>query len=750
MSKLCFHSFLCTGLLLGLSTSLSGCPMMLLPTDFQELNGSKEHGLPVNTTDIPILRPGRGSLEESEDMRFLTPEFSLQFAADSPSLIQGIQLRREDLPENMRLGDLVLERWQPDTSQWLPEGFPLEWDTTSSTVYFEIQNPDYGKNFQVQQLSRAQRFRVRVYIFSNQISVQSKNSAFRIHYYPARLGYRDSIISSPAWVGSGRANDPGIPDFVEDVDFALQEVYERLLKLKNSSGQAVFKRPAEPIDVYIRNLGGDDGNAPLGGPISISNNSIPNWSELRTAAAHELVHVLQNQYYAGKRVWVRRMNRWFIEATAQYYAAQALELSKNESTPFYGNMLNTYLGVPLTSSSEGSFYAVGHFLDWASTHISDTLVADTLASSELNNAVALDAQIRAHSNYTGLAEALLDYVSWVNSNPLQEGMLNAEIKSKLLRYHIAQGTWPQRNRVFTEQQTYYALQTHIPDLAFIYGDFHARNNDSAMLVIDASDTPSGNDLSSRTFDHLHGYVPFGKSSSPLESAFDIFDKKYLTIRNVGDKSEHRGVEQWILNRSMTHTHPVKIHYYLLRPPEVTEQLDGKVSWSTEAVQQIPSELLKGYSVYLNNQLLQENLPIVKGKNSQSYEDPKIQAQGLPVRIVITDRHGNQWPELATTEAINFELIQSPFKHIYSATMKPGTSVTLEYRVTAPGSKFIPKMRWGLSRPASALDVELDVEVIGDRYRVTITAGKSVSGGIVLWCQLENGENLMSQSITFIS
>jgi len=766
----CSRKFLRIGLMLALSTSLSGCPLMLLPTDSWDL-GVPDGPLPsvrptprstprpsalpgtipdsrptqnIDPANIPVLTPGSGSLAESEDLRELTAEFSLNFAPDSPSLIQGIQLKRQDLPENIRLSDLVLERWRTETGSWEREGFPLDWHESSSTVYFEIQNPDYPTGLRTQQLSRAQRFRVRVYIFSNEVSVRREGSAFRIHYYPTRLRYRDSILSDSSWSGSGQADDPGIPDFVEDVDKALSQAYTGLLALRTRTGQPLFRRPTEPIEVYLRDLGGDAGNAPLGGPITLSSHLIKSWEDLQQTATHELVHVLQRPFYTMGGLFTGRANRWFIEAVAQYYTARVLKLSEADKPSLYGDMISDYLGVSLNSSSEGSLYAAGHFLDWASAQISDTLVADALANSSANDMVSLANQIRDQSSYTGLSEALMEYVSWVNSHPQRDGGFNGTIKGTLKGYHSGRQTWPKTNLVFTNQDTYFNLRTQIPSVAFVYGDFYARNDGDALFVMDAADTPSASDLRSRTFDHLDGRAPAGKESKPLEGILDLFGRKQLTIAYFGRNSTRQSAEQWLLNGSMTRAEPVNIHYYLLRTPEVTEQLDGKVTWSTAAAKAIPATLLKGYSVYLDNHLIQDNIPVNTSEVTQSFESPLIKASGLPIKVVITDRHGHSWPEVEA-EQIAFELLNNPFPS-GMAVMAPGSSVTFEYRVTGVKN---PEVRWSLSTMMGEGAEEL-ASLSTAPGKVTVTAGSEGAGVVNLVGTLvENQTMVFMQMISII-
>jgi hypothetical protein len=73
-------------------------------------------------------------------------------------------------------------------------------------------------------------------------------------------------------------------------------------------------------------------------------------------AAHELTHLLCDQYYNIRSAAV---NRWFFEATAEYFAARARGLSVAARGQHYASpsvVSDIYLSIPLVSSNVSSYY----------------------------------------------------------------------------------------------------------------------------------------------------------------------------------------------------------------------------------------------------------------------------------------------------------------------------------------------------------------------------------------------------------
>ena len=94
-----------------------------------------------------------------------------------------------------------------------------------------------------------------------------EGSNFKIHYYP------QTVKKDVDWsaVGSGAYEDTLVPDYVEDLDKAMNEALRGLLALKQDDGSNVFNDPTigligkNTLDVYVRDLGSSDGNsAPRG------------------------------------------------------------------------------------------------------------------------------------------------------------------------------------------------------------------------------------------------------------------------------------------------------------------------------------------------------------------------------------------------------------------------------------------------------------------------------------------------------
>ncbi len=93
--------------------------------------------------------------------------------------------------------------------------------------------------------------------------------------------------------------------------------------------------------------------------MKISNSRIEGLEDLKGVAAHELVHVLQGQYYfggtAGNVIGLFSGNRWFIEAAANYYAALAVGMDSAAFMRFIAkDGYATYLSQPITIEDDNS------------------------------------------------------------------------------------------------------------------------------------------------------------------------------------------------------------------------------------------------------------------------------------------------------------------------------------------------------------------------------------------------------------
>jgi len=202
---------------------------------------------------------------------------------------------------------------------------------------------------------RASKFSPRPQPWVSQKKVEFNNSPFVIIYHDS--GY-NAIMADAEWNGTKNthldSSGNTVPEYIGDLHQALVD----------GSGNQLFS-PRSRITVYVQKMA-EAGNASLGGNMQF-NIKMEDYQEMLWTAAHEMVHVLQGEYYAVKGLFTGRQNRWFIEATAQYFGALILGLDEMEKAEFYpGSYSGNYLSVPITANNDGSFYLLGHFLDWLS------------------------------------------------------------------------------------------------------------------------------------------------------------------------------------------------------------------------------------------------------------------------------------------------------------------------------------------------------------------------------------------------
>ncbi|MFN4150839.1 MAG: hypothetical protein ACK4IX_07830, partial [Candidatus Sericytochromatia bacterium] len=200
------------------------------------------------------------------------------------------------------------------------------------------------------------------------------------------------------------------------------------------------------------------------------------------------------------------------------------------------------------------------------------------------------------------------------------------------------------------KKTYISLNKKLDILSMTYNSLSTNNPSDSLLVIDSSSS-SGSLLKSFTYDFI------GKSNSDYsnKSAIDKYDqvpsKNSLKIANFSKDSKINSFEQTIINVSAASSANVNVKFYTLVTPKVLEVKDGKVTWSTAELGNIPKELLKGYDVYKDNQKLNPfTLSANQSKLELSLEDDAI-LESDNITVVIKDKKGNSWPEVEEAEKV---------------------------------------------------------------------------------------------------
>jgi hypothetical protein len=359
-------------------------------------------------------------------------------------------------------------------------------------------------------------------------------------------------------------------------------------------------------------------------------------------AAHEMVHVLQGEYYAVKGLFTGRQNRWFIEATAQYFGALILGLSELEKAEFYpGSYSGNYLSVPITANNEGSFYLLGHLLDWLSRSYSTTLVQDTLRASSGNDQESLSLALVNAGCSGGLLQAFDQYLQYVLTSPEKEANLNGRIKSTMANYSMGYGLLSPGG-LLGQNRTFATYTQALRQLSAGYINLSAQTNltRSSLLVIEASLLPSS--LETITYDfegtssrQYQGMEPVDKDHDYGAGTLGIADFRYN-----GTASE---MEQLLYN-TIDAVIPLEMNYYILIAPEILEIQDGAVLWDTSTVGNIPDEYIHGYNVYKGTVKLNPSIIPFAG-SQQSFIHDSINADSADLRVQIMDKHGNMWPEI---------------------------------------------------------------------------------------------------------
>jgi len=458
--------------------------------------------------------------EEKDDKKEVSGVYRLTIAgAESvkSNLTVSIPVDESMLPQGWKEDALQPEYFDESTGKWVPDGDFVFYDSEAKTVSFNVSvsgsvseapllalnAPAVGQADSVTQKFKRD-YRITIYSYSHALSVTSPDSNFNITYYPSVLNFADSIKTNSAWNSTtGNAVDANIPDFIEDLMTALDNAYEGMLSVSRSTGDAVFSPLSTPQEVTVRNCGESAGQSALGGPLTISNSRIEGWDDMKGVSAHELVHVFQSQYYVGGITggWLNYLfqgNRWFIEATANYYAALVNGFNDEQKKKFFAkDGYEDYLIMPITSPSEGSMYAAGHFLDWLSIKYSTTIVGDALAKGGTRDLTNLSEALKDNGVSGGIGEAFKEFGAYLISTPDGYDKFNKQVKDKMA--DLAKGYNYASANIFTDTRHFITLKRTLKPLSMSYLKIDANNSSDALLVIDSTKT-SGTSLTYYTYD----------------------------------------------------------------------------------------------------------------------------------------------------------------------------------------------------------------------------------------------------------
>lgn len=410
---------------------------------------------------------------------------------------------------------------------------------------------------------------------------------FAIHYsLPMALGQtsRHFPIEDMVWnaKGSGIWTDPAAPNYVEDLGRALEQALTYYLGLSGSSGK-LFSSPAilNHVNVYVTYLDQDSGDTSLPlGYIRIKA-QLENWGELRTTAAHELMHLLQDQYYTKIGAW---MNLWFFEASANLMSARATGMSRDEQLVYYTKEMANYLAVPLDASSQGSNYAEADFLNWLETRIGKPIVADVMQEDATWDLTALNKVLNTGTSTLG--------------SLFSEYVLGATVGAYDLKpAHL----W--HNKMLTSVEPGWRYEFEQGHLSANAVEIRSNAEIDAMLVASSGRQYSQPRLQSYSY---LGNIPHADLANPLEKT--TASGQPVVVKHFG-KAGTPGVtssvfHQVIINPQVsddTVWNSYIFDYYLLLPPRVEQLANGKVTWSYDGGR-LPSSTnnpaIAGFNVYV--------------------------------------------------------------------------------------------------------------------------------------------------------
>ncbi|MBU1879870.1 MAG: hypothetical protein KJ734_13065 [Chloroflexi bacterium] len=493
------------------------------------------------------------------------------------------------------------------------------------------------------------RYRIRLHFFSNWVTLVSDQSDFEIQYYPIS-GRSYSLQKDDEWKSaSGLATDPRAPDFAEDLDHALNQGYQELLKIRSYTG-LLFRPLSTPQGILVTDIGAAEGQTSLTwGTLKISARRINNGPQMQQVATHELVHLLSDQHYNSVSA---ARNRWFFEATAEYFAARARGLSEGARGRHYANPSinnDVYLSIPINSANVSSYYPAAHFLDWCSRQYGETVVPEAIVYGsghplDRNDVTHFSKSLELHGEPGGIGAAYAAYIRGLISKPEDYGGANSDFKFNITTYtaqHNLSAT------EFDEFVTYIKLSRLLRPMStagvFLWG----RNSDDALLVIDSASS-SGGSPQAVTYDFYSTLNSAYANATPLDQglAFPYPNKGIITVPHFGHMEAKKQLEQLIANASIAGDAQIEVIYYLLRPPPVTEVADGVVRWSIGKLGNMPRELIQGYHVYKNgSQLTGAPVPVpAEGWDNLSFQSEQIQ-QGDTIVVQVVDRKGNAWPRV---------------------------------------------------------------------------------------------------------
>lgn len=603
----------------------------------------------------------------TDDRKNVSATYALSL--DGPvvgDLVVSIPLATDYLPDDFARVSLAPEWQDPLSGQWRHTGSLAQYDPGAQTLSFVVNIPveDVPATDSAPRLARplwrsyldAAKFRVGVSQWTESVTVQIPGSAFTFTYYPSHLGKYYSIKSDSDWAStSAKATDPTIPDYIEDLDAALNEAYANLLTLSDGGTPLFTALTDAQRHVYVEDLSGDAGASPLGGPMLMSNSVIKGWEDLRGVAGHELVHVFQGNYFlqgktgglvhivVGAGSWL-----WFIEGMANHLSARVQKLPPAAKDSLYGrNESPLYLNLGLASAHKSSYYLSAHFLDFATERSGFGIIPAVLKGDRSKRSLhVLSGALLAAPRNEGIGATFEEYARQLVRYPEKANGMNLSIVARLLSYQTNPKPPYLTGTFFRDQTTYISLTRTLPPFAAAFVEARAMNSREALLVIDSvSEKP--NSVATLTWDRITSKDIELDGVLPLED----YSGKTLTVANFGKGLARSGFSQIIVNTDTSRHQPIRFAYYILAAPPVLAVDAGSVRINAAVLGNIPLDVVSEFGVFRRKDSggFEKLGTLARGETAElTYTSSKVQATDSIV-VQVVDRHGNVWPELKEGE-----------------------------------------------------------------------------------------------------
>ncbi len=281
-------------ILIAMSLLLSACP---IPSDFTSIlkditsntNSSNNTSSLQNTELVGNkIKDSSGEVDSINDKVVVSADYSVKVKAsellNSNEIIVTIPVSKKIFQDKLKNNAAFQpEYYDPKKGEWVSEGKYVLYDEAKESVSFitsvplsaftqvsntapvstslidnsDIQEDPLSKSilfnkFKLLDDSNIQTeriYRISVRYFSNVLTAYKEGSNFKIHYYPSNSANKSRVMSNEKWK-STTATDPAIPDFVEDLDNVLNDIYDKFLAISSSKGQ-VFTPLSSSINTAV-------------------------------------------------------------------------------------------------------------------------------------------------------------------------------------------------------------------------------------------------------------------------------------------------------------------------------------------------------------------------------------------------------------------------------------------------------------------------------------------------------------------